>query len=715
MTQSLVHTLRYVSAAGDGEAHWIRLEQERTDEAVTVEEAAEFMDSLYGIDSCERGISGDGDAAGDDPEEERFDTAAAALMGDAVCAESEYWTAYVRVYRSHQSPGYVLRSATATVESVEPGIRESVREIVETPGNSHDLELPFAGDLVLPPGVRGEVRGSTLNLSRPATGPLVVRYTTVYDRVTLHVPVTATAAQGDEGQALRAALDAAGLVAFQGEGARAIAAATALEPPAQDESVSAAELERLCRRERSVSYQVVGDCWQTIEHYNKCVCRDTEAPGGWSEQTPVPCPQGVAAGTHIGTVRKMDGYVRCPGEEDEELHDPEFYKRVCCEYPRSPSDLPTCRRRYQIWRGGAEIEGGAAHWRDQYGPDVRLVAVTPPDGICGQLIHEWNVTRRNCCDDVVPLSPSPDNPDNINPGGTYLISVQDGRPGPLTWRATGGLRFVDTGGTTYVTTSRGVHVNADANICPSPRVTVDDGCYPVTLVFRGPDDTTGPALDADSLEVRPESDFAVSVSGGLAPYMWIATGTLQVLGYSPDGQTLFVRTASIDSWCVETVTVVDQCGREDSCDIYNAAAGSWREVPREEYDVCSPPGAPFALDYENVNYIYSKPSGGYRAVVAWTRQQQWERYGGSCTYRQNPDAWLNCATGNIIVRGSATGPNRPGYCTGSSGNWRWVMVGPACCRYYNVNSSTSDLYTSWWQYTQWLYRWYCGEQGDGGG
>lgn len=705
MTQSLVHTLRYVSAAGDGEAHWIRLEQERTDEAVTVEEAAEFMDSLYGIDSCERGISGDGDAAGEDPEEERFDSAAAALMGDAVCAESEYWTAYVRVYRSHQSPGYVLRSATATVESVEPGIRESVREIIETPGNSHDLELPFAGDLVLPPGVRGEVRGSTLNLSRPATGPLVVRYTTVYDRVTLHVPVTETAAQDDEGQALRAALDAAGLVAFQGEGARAIAAATVLEPPAQDESVSAAELARLCRR--SASYQVVGDCWQTIEHYNKCSCRDTEAPGGWSEQTPVPCPQGVAAGTHIGTVRKMHGHVRCRDEEDEELQDPEYYKRVCCEYPRSPSDLPTCRRRYQIWRGGAEIEGGAAHWRDQYGPDVRLVAVTPPDGICGQLIHEWEVNRRNCCDDITPLSPSPDNPLNIEPGGLYPIGVADGRPGPLTWRATGGLRFRDTGGTTYVTPSRGVYVIADANTCPNPSITVDDGCYPLTMTFSGTA-SEGPVLP-DDMEVMPNTNFAVEVQGGVPPYMWIVGEGVTLLGWSADGRQAYCRTGARREWCRATITASDQCGRSDNMDVLNADTGRWVLIPEGQYDRCAPPGAPFAMESEDRVSMMSRPNGGYRVRGRWARVDS-QGASGSCDTSRQANA---CALANEIVMGSQWGGRDPDFCVDNPSSYQAHMfVGPMCCKEVNRRSPhyTGDWYFyAYYQYVDRLWRWLCAE------
>lgn len=616
MTQSLVHTLRYVSAAGDGEAHWIRLEQERTDEAVTVEEAAEFMDALYGIDSCERGISGGGDPAGDDPEEERFDTAAAALMGEDICAESQYWTAYVRVYRSHQSPEYVLRSATATVESVEPGIRESVREIIETPGNSHDLELPFAGDLVLPPGVRGEVRGSTLNLSRAVNGPLVVRYTTVYDRVALHVPVSADAsAQGDEDQALRSALDAAGLVAFQGEGARAVAAATTLQPPVQDNTLSAVELERLCRAAGLASGRVGGDCWRTIEHYYRCQCRGTEAPGGWKENAPAPCPAGVAAGSHVGTVRRLEGYATCPGELDEELSSQEYYRRVCCHYPPRDKSLPVCRRLHSIWRGGEPIQGGPDHWRETYGPDVRLVAVTPPDGICGTLIHEWEVNKRRCCDDVIPLEPSPDNPTTIRPGGQYVIGAQDGtgKPVDLIWQLSGGLEFHD--GTTYKQHGGRLEaVRARSAVCPNPRARLDDGCYPLELVFEG-DGGSPPNLSEHDMAVLPVFRFILRAGGGVPPYMWIAEEGVSILAISADGGEAMFLTASRDAWCVARITVSDQCGQSDTCTVRNAATGSWVRLAMP--DNCAPPGGAGGkmLDPSAVGETYLEPRDGYRLKI----------------------------------------------------------------------------------------------------
>lgn len=667
MTRSLVHTLRYVSAAGDGESHWIRLEQERVDEAVTVEEAAEFLDRLYGIDSCESGVSGGGEPAAEAPEEEQFDEAASELMGEDVCAESEYWTAYVRVYRSHQSPGYVLRSATATVESVEPGIRESVREIIETPGNSHDLEWPFAGDLVLPPGMRGEVRGSTLNLSRPATGPLVVRYTTVYDRVTLHVPVSAEAsARGDEDQALRAALDAAGLVAFQGEGARAIAAAIALEPPAQDETISAAELERLCTT-RYRGKTPPGSCWQTVRHYSRCSCSGAEASDyGWTERVSVSCPDKTTAGSHVGTIRKLDGYVFCPDEIDEQLRDPAFYRRTCCRPVPAGKQLPGCRKYYELWRGGEAIEGGPDKWRDMYGPDVRLIAVTPPDGICGQKITEWQVNRKNCCDDVIPLSPRPDNPTEMEPGRSYNIGVLNGRPDDISWELRGGLEFLDG------TTSRrgpglyGAIVRTRESICPNPTIRVDDGCNPITMTFDG--GTGEPlSLSASDMAILPGSTFSLRVTGGVPSYMWTVGEGAILLNISADGSTAVFQAAGRDEWCVADITVSDQCGQGATCTIRNASTGVWANWPWD--DGCASPISglfPSSVDAYNQ---FSDPVNGFRvrtSTVDW-----W-----NCNYTP---AARTCPPGTWHTTGELARFERQ--CAGWGG-----MVEGGCCRRSGTDS-----------------------------
>lgn len=687
MTQQLIHTVRYVGGAGYGESRWIRLEQEMTDEAVTVEEAAEMIDAIYGVDTCEQGIGNGGQAEAAAPEEEQFDEAVSALLGDDICAQAEYWTAYVRVYRSHQSPDYVLRSETATVESVEPGIRESVREIIETPGNSHDLELPFAGDLVLPPGVRGEVRGSTLNLSRPATGPLVVRYTTVYDRVTLHVPVSAEASSrgADEDQAARAALDAAGLIAFQGDGVRAVAAAVALTPPAQDERVSAAELASLCGR-RARYRRRGGDCWQVVEHYSKCTCTDRDAPGHeWEERPAVPCPDGVAAGSYTGTVRKLDAYVMCPEDIDPEMRDPAFYRRTCCHPVPLGKQLPGCRRYYEIWRGGEQIENGPDYWREIYGSDVRLVAVSPPDGICGQKITEWQINKQNCCDDIIPLSPRPDNPTEISPGRSYNIGVLNGRPDDITWRLFGGLEFPDGTTTAHGPGLTGAIVRARDSICPQPRITVDDGCDPLTMTFVG--QASEPLhLSSEDEVIYSNTQFYVQAVGGVPPYMWIIGGGIILRGFSLDGSIAYLQTKGTDEWCVEDITVSDQCGTTATCTVRNASTGVWANWPWDD-GCASPTGEMFPKDPSAAQSAFSLPSRGYRIRTVPT---DWS----SCNYTPQP---RTCPPGTWFTTGEKARFERQ--CTG----WGGELGDDGCCR----NPITERALVSRGEWIAAVQKWIC--------
>lgn len=719
--QSLILTYTPLQG-GDGESRWIRLEQERPeDESLTLDEAAEIIDSLYEIEPCDDGMGGGGEEADpeNEPEEEEFDEAMAEMLRRAgICNWPEYWETVVRVYRSHKRPGYVLRSETAEVRATEP-VRESHRQVVEASGAVIELEMPYDGGLTgIPAGVKWTVRGSTVNLDRPLAGRLALRYATYYERVTLRIP---TREQGQWRDALgmatgspfdisgggssretptRAELPAASVIAFWDN----FAASCELEPPPADEDVDEATIREICGKDEDDEpgdKEEPGGCWKTVHHYSRCNC-SRSITGEWDEEVSAPCG-GAAAGSFVGREEAFGGFVHCDGEEDN-LHDIEFYRRHCCTSPQSPSDLPRCRRSYREYRGGHEIENGPEHWKNIYGDNVSMIAVLPESGTCGEEITEWNVPQRNCCDGVPPLEPSSENPEHIYPGGTYLIKVGGGKDGELTWRATGGLTFRDSGGTTYKTTSRGVYVVAGTGICPKPTITVNDGCDSLVMRFAGPD-AEPPTLPED-MAVAPESTFSVTASGGVPPYMWQASG-LDLLGWSPDGGRAYFKTREKDSWCTADITVVDVCGQDATMTIMNAETGKWELVPQSEYDVCDPPGAPFDIADENVQRITTKPSGGYYALVAWTREQGYKRYGFSCDTRSG--LWSDCKTNNQIALGSKTGPMAPGYCTGESGDWRYEMTEPCCCRYYHSQDPTGwgDQLTTWWQYTGALYRWKC--------
>lgn len=697
MSERLTHTLRYVSAAGDGESRWIRLEQERTDETVSVDEAAELIDALYQVDACAKAATGSAASGGeviDPPPQEDYDAIAPGFLGD-LC-DPEYWIAHVRILRSHQEPDYTLRSASAEILAVVRDIRETARDVFDNAGNSVDLSMPYAGGLVLPPGLRGSVRGSTLNLERPV-GRLAVRYQTIYDRATLRVPVSKDAATGDgEEAARRAALDAAGLIAFQGDGATALAAAVALQPPPQDEETEAAELADMCRG-KDKGKPSGGGCWERLAHYKLCSCSGAPAPDSeWEETAGAACPDGVQAGKYLGVRRVLDGYVGCPGEEDRDLPDREYYKQTCCKYPPDFKTLPTCRTRYEPYRGGAPIEGGADSWRERYGPDVTFTAVAPEDGICGQAVTRWRVERQNCCDDVIPLSPAPDNPTTIMVGQVYTIGVRDGREGALEWELSGGLVFLD-GTTRRKFGGRAEQVTTGPGVCPQPRVRVDDGCAPLLMTFEG-EASSDPSISPQTVYGGDETEFSVTAGGGVPPYMWTLGGGLKLLGYSPDGSTVYVRTPPWREWCFETITATDQCGRVAKCNVYNTVAGTWQRVPNAEFDRCSPPGAPFPTDHSSLTPSpkqTTRPNGGYYAVIN-------HQSGGGTSYEgktlcdREPTYGTYCGLGNLVAD-------------------TWYIqrqckdrerVSATCC-VYKQNKLT--WYTnSYSQYVLELYKWYCG-------
>lgn len=717
-------TLTYTPiVGGDGESRWIRLEQEEPeDETLSMEDAAAIIDELYGIEPCDDGMGGGGEEADpeNEPDEEEFDEAMAAMLRRAgICKQPKWWEGVVRVYRSHKRPGYVLRSETAEVRKTEP-VRESHRQEVDASGAVIELEMPYDGGLTgIPAGVKWTVRGSTVNLDRQISGHLVLRYNTYYERVTLRVPTKIRQEQWRDGMGRaslnpidisgktsgddateRTELPSASVVAIQGD----IAASCEMTPPPVDEDVDEATIREICGKdddEPDPGGGESGGCWKIVHHYSRCNC-SRSITGEWDEEISAPC-DGAAAGSFVGREEAFGGFVHCDGEEDD-LHDIEFYRRHCCKSPQSPSDLPRCRRSYREYSGGHEIENGPEHWKNIYGDNVSMIAVLPESGTCGDEITEWNVPQKNCCDDVIPMTPDPENPTEIWPRGRYRIGVQDGKPTELTWKATGGIRFRDNGGTTLKTTSRAVWITADDNVCPSPRVTVDDGCFPIKMTFEGPD--SEPPTLPDDMAVAPESTFSVTASGGVPPYMWQASG-LDLLGWSPDGGTAYFRTREKDAWCTADITVVDVCGQDATMTIMNAATGNWELVPQSEYDVCDPPGAPFDIADEGVQRITTKPHGGYYALVAWSKEEGYKRYGFSCDTRSG--LWLDCKTNNQIALGSKTGPMKPGYCTGESGDWRYEMTEPCCCRYYHSQDPTGwgDQLTTWWQYTGALYKWVC--------
>lgn len=557
------------AAGGDSESRWVRIEQvEPEGEMATMADAARFIDSLFDVDPCQKGEMGVGGQAvptdeqgepQDIPEEDTFVARAQQALDLSFCNPGDTWAAEVDVLRSHQSPGYVLKSDSCRIGPATV-VQKTVSESFELDGaSSIDLRLPYLWGLQISGSpVAAEVRGSTVNFAAPVSGSLLVQYQTVFDRVRIDVPRKADSAGNGQAEA-----EAASVLVFWSD----FAAACDLQPPPADDSLDTAEIARLCRKPE-VGYGLGGEkkCFETVEHYSLCNCSRRRV-NPRREVVAAACPDGVPPGTHyLGTRNVLDGYVWCEGEEDE-VSDPEYYKEKCCTPP--PGPLPRCRKTFSSWRGGAGIEGGAAAWTKIYGSGVRLIPISPPDGICGEQVVEWNVDSKNCCEEIEPLKPHPNNPTTISPGSAVWLQVEDGKPVPLKWTASGGLLFRN-GQSVLHEGGRREQVFAPVDICPNSTITVDDTCYPLQMQLHAPDAPPLRIPPGDRV-VAPGGTITISAIGGIQPYQW-ASDQLELLASSGDS-AMFQAPANFCGSA--TVTVSDACTQAADCGV-RSTKGRWR-------------------------------------------------------------------------------------------------------------------------------------------
>lgn len=599
-------SIEFAPQYGDSEARWIRLEPvEPASQLLTTAQAAAVIDALYQTSPCVTGTGGTGGEAASEPiSEEDFLSAAKQALDLSVCAPLDYWTAQVDVLRSHQTPGYRMESETASVSATETRIQTRTETAQLSGAVSYDLQYPYHSGLQVTGAARVlSVRGSTINFAAPVQGSVQITYQTVFDRVTLRVPCNS------EGSGEAAEADnTAGLLAFWAD----LAAQTDVRRQEQ-ETVDATERDRICNASSSSHGQIGGDCWQTVEHYYKCNCSGSEAPGAWQETVSAPCPDGRSGGSHVGMRRVLAGYVYCEGEKDE-VSDPEYYEKTCCEPP--PKSLPRCKRTYSLFRGGEPIAHGADYYRGLYGANVVLTAISPPEGICGEEIREWDTSSKDCCDDIIPLSPHPDNPTEFRAGEAHWIEVLDGKPGELIWTAQGGLYFwTDRKVHTIRTPSRRVLVYAESEgTCPEPSINVDDKCKPLEMRFVG-GGANQLELPYDDLVIAPEERFVLQASGGVPPMRWQIGGQIKLISWDQETGRSALFEASEDFCGTEDITIIDTCG-DDATVTVRSTKGRWEQVT--DFDPYSAPwsGTPTATPqaaYYRVEY------GGYRADLTYNQ------------------------------------------------------------------------------------------------
>lgn len=588
-------------------SRWLRIEQVRQDESVSLSQAADVIDALFDIKPCQDGLGNGGETSQLDeegrPKNKPDEEQAMATMRDrldlSVCEPKDYWETRVEVYKSHRVPAHVsLVSETAVIGDSEL-IIEHKTELVHVSGRSVDLTWPYHSGLRVSGAQVAGINGSTVFFDTDVDGYLSVQYATAYERVLVRVPLEHTDAAPVEDLAESA------VIAFWA----GMAASCELQKP-PDEDVEDSELARICSGHET-SYTLGGpkECWQTLEHYQMCNCSKKRI-NVWSEVVPAQCPEGIAPGTHyIGMRGQFEGYVYCEGEEDD-VNDPEFYKEKCCVPP--PRPLPRCRKTYSLWRGGAEIEGGPQRWLDIYGPGTRLIPVAPKAGICGELVTEWEVHAKNCCDDVEPLKPHPDNPELISAGAYRDLSVLEGRL-PITYRASAGYYFSD-GSAEHTVYSRSIRVYCAPDACDFGVVQADDNCTTVSMPLVRSDAKQFVIL-GDSPVVAPDQPIDIAVEHGSPPYQWTHDSRLIFVEHRPSGASF--RTSPTSCGVID-VTVTDACGRMATGEVV-VTAGVWREVTG--FDACAAPWSGYApaKQIDNVNRIWAVSNyHGWRAEVLVT-------------------------------------------------------------------------------------------------
>lgn len=471
------------SAADLQENRWIRIEQlQPEDESISVGEAASIIDEMFGIDACD-GLSGGGEesAVSEDgttenaPDEETVDEVIKnKLLGKDICDQNQHWTAQVVVLRSHQQPGYTIRSETSKVVSTEL-VTETIRETIDfEEGTYKDLTWPFLGDFSsnLSSDVEVKILGSTVNLSTPS-GKVSVKYRTSYERLQIKVPVDEGSTQNEDDTLNRPELPPAAIIAFWGD----LATACELEPPDQDDSISQAELAALCNGSGGSSMNNAPlDCFESVEHYQMCNC-SRDRVNVWQEIVPAECPDKVLGGTYfVGAREEFDGFVECGGDDEAMVSRPAYYEGKCCEPVPAGKKLPRCRTIYAEYKGGHEIEGGSESWMELYGENTRLIAVLPSDGVCGEIVTEWDVQGKNCCAGVPELLIDPDTaPEVMSNNMTAYVSTIGGL-GPFAVSTSSDGLYVGAIGKKTMETNDSMIPIFSTSICGMVAVNVKDSC-----------------------------------------------------------------------------------------------------------------------------------------------------------------------------------------------------------------------------------------------
>lgn len=565
---------RPVDGSFAGIDYWLRMEQVFEGDIVSTEDVAEIVDELYGIDTC----SPEPTAEEEPPPItwERIMEIAARRLDIEECmrrASGDY-QARVKVVYSHPDdednrPEYsVTIGKVVSVARVHEDVTLtlSVREqtsavldvpvpqppLTEWPGKAKWLGSVYNEELgaIKPPSISGS--GSVIAWGVKATGTIIVKVPTVYEIVTVEVPGVPRfgSLAGDSQDTL--------LRAFY----RLQVYELDITAISHDQTADQQTLAKLCG-------------WDSY-HGGEGDTSDQETGAGQD-----------ISGDDDGDDRDDGPELGCL-EPAGNLADPEFYRAACCQPP--PFGLPDCAE-YATPLGQKQPsqEAKAREEANSRGR-VSYVAVGPgPDG-CGRLIKRQQVVRRNCCADVTPMSPHPDNPTSMGANDAALFRVLNGRQWVdvsdlWDWEASDGLHF--SGGATRAKGGREMMVYSPSEWCDGGQVRVDDGCTVLNMHVdnRNPPQELSIYDDGTGHTVAPEGYVTLLALGGVPPYTWTDTAELTLITSEHANPATFQASSSFCG--TATIRVSDAC-TEQADAVVRSTDGVWEEV--FDFDPCSPPG-----------------------------------------------------------------------------------------------------------------------------
>ena len=591
--------INFSNAADVVNPYWLRMELEEETTTMTVGEAADLIDALYKTSPCDEEETPEEIVEPTTPDWEDI----LALINLPVCQNQESqedgdsgaYDVTVRVYRSHQSELYKLVMSNGSAKAPHRTYERVIQTLEIDVQSSITLDTPITGRPVICwvdiDGPDISILGNTLYWNGTVTGTIRAEFDTIYDVIDIHVTGIEDTVQqiisgtedskwlgtgwysgSETGEELTDVQDTeCNVLAFYHYQYQEIT----LHKPEIDESVDSDQADAICQNIGSTIIDP-GDgdgdggdgdgdggdddkkCFKELTFTTVCICGGEE--GTDTEKEPAAC----GAASSGSTVAKEDAparYTDCG--HDSEVHLPEFYEDNCCEPP--PFPLPNCEDRYAPFTGDLTPER-LQELKESYGPNANIIMVGPSEGRCGDFITSQKIDALNCCDEVVPMEPHPNNPTEVHAGQTFEMRVLYGAD-VKEWTSSNG--YVFSNGRQHIIAGNFVDVTVMPNACEGGEIRVNDGCTELQMAITLAD-VVQLGLEIADPEEPVGGTVEINVVGTITPITLTTEGATY---FQANGEQVIAVSAGLvmvvipdEQVCTGEFNVegVNECGETDS-------------------------------------------------------------------------------------------------------------------------------------------------------